>query len=104
VTHAEGQILHHAAHAAEALHALLGVVAARGDEVLDAAVGINLHGAEVGVAVDEAGVLAELLVEGVAEVVRRVGGDEQDRLARLGELDGEGAGGGRLADAALAAG
>jgi hypothetical protein len=58
---------------------------------LYAAVGVDLHGAEVVEAVDESRILAELLVERVREVVRGVGRDEEDRFAVLCELDGEGA-------------
>jgi hypothetical protein len=43
------------------------------------------------------------LVEGIGQVVRGIGADEQDGAADLGQLDGQGARGGRLADAALAA-
>jgi hypothetical protein len=64
---------------------------------------LDLHGREVGEAVDEAGLFAKLLREGVGQVVRRVGRDEEDAAADLGELDGEGARRRRLADAALAA-
>jgi hypothetical protein len=73
------------------------------DDVLDAAAGVDLHSAEVVEAVDQARVLAELLVEGVAEVVGGVGGYQEDRLAMFGHLDGKGARGCSLADASLAA-
>lgn len=59
------------------------------EQVLYAAIGVDFHGAEVLEAVDEARILAELLVEGVGEVVGGVGGDEEDGSAVLCQLDGE---------------
>ena len=44
-----------------------------GPSALDAAIGVDLHGAQVGEAIDEPGLLSELLREGVGQVVRRVG-------------------------------
>ena len=99
----ECEILHHVAHTAQGCHGLLGALPALGQEILDAAVGVDLHGAQVGEAVDQACILAEFLVEGVAEVVCGVGGDEEDGFAVFGELDGERARGCGLADTALAA-
>lgn len=61
------------------------------------------HGVEVGESADEGGELGEALLEGVAEVVRGVGGDDEYRLADPGEEDGEDGAAGGLADAALAA-
>ena len=49
------------------------------------------HGIEVGEPVDQRGVLAELLVECIGEVVCGVGGDEQHALSHLGQLDGDAA-------------
>lgn len=101
-TYSKSKILHHATHAAaHGIHIIL--LALTDQKVLHAAVGINLHGAEVVKAVDEAGLLAEFLRKGIRQVVRGVGRDEQHRAADLGELDGERARGGGLADTALAA-
>lgn len=105
ITHSKGKVLHHTTHATTEL--VQGIVASvgalAGHEVLDAAVGVNLHGAEVVKAVNEAGLLAKLLVKGVRQVVRGVGRDEQHRAAHLGQLDGEGARRCRLAHTTLAA-
>lgn len=100
-TDCKGKILHHAAHAAHV--GGVGGVALAGEQVLYAAVGVDLHGAEVVEALDEARLLAELLAKGVAEVVGGVGRDEQHGAAHLGQLDGQTARRRRLADAALAA-
>jgi hypothetical protein len=75
---AEGHVLEHVAHATETLHGLLCIVAAGRDQVLDGAVGVDLHGGQVLYAGHGSGILAELDAEGVAEVVGWVGGDEQD--------------------------
>lgn len=88
---AKGQILHHAAHATQARHGVLTLLRSACQQVLYTAVGVNFHGTEIVEAVDESRVLAELLVEGIREVVGGVGRDEKNRLAVLCELDGEGA-------------
>lgn len=64
---------------------------------------VYYHGVEVGESADEGGELGEALLEGVAEVVRGVGGDDEHGLADPGEEDGEDGAAGGLADAALAA-
>jgi hypothetical protein len=74
----EGHVLEHVAHTTETLHGLLRIVTASRDQVLDRAVGVDLHGGQVVDAGNRSGILAELDTEGVAEVVGRVGGDEQD--------------------------
>jgi hypothetical protein len=61
------------------------------------------HGVEVGESADECGELGEALLEGVAEVVGGVGGDDEHRLANGGEEDGEDRAARGLPDAALAA-
>jgi len=70
---------------------------------LDAAVWIDLHGAQVVKALDQARILSELLVEGIAQIVCGVGRDEEDGFAVLGQLDGERTRCCRLAYTALAA-
>ena len=60
------------------------------------------HGVEVGESADEGGEFGEALLEGVAEVVCGVGGDDEHGLADGGEEDGEDGATGGLADAALA--
>jgi hypothetical protein len=61
------------------------------------------HGVEVGESADEGRELGEALLEGIAEVVGGVGGDDEHGLAGGGEEDGEDGAAGGLADAALAA-
>lgn len=100
---AESHILEHVADAAQTLHCLLSIVTASRDQVLDGAVGIDLHGCKVVDTRDGSGVLAELDTKGIAEVVGGVGGDEEDGFTGAGHLDGERARGGGLADTALAA-
>ena len=100
-TYRKRQILHHAAHTTHIASTLILALASQ--EVLDAAVGVNLHSAQVGEAIDQTRLLAEFLAEGIAEVVGGVGRDEQDRTADLGQLDSQRARGGRFADTALAA-
>ncbi len=73
------------------------------DHLLYAARRVDLHGAEVVEAVDLGRLLAELLPKGVGEVVRRVGADEQHRLAVLRQLDRQRGRGRRLAHAAFPA-
>ena len=90
-THSESQILHHATETTGGIVTGSSVVRLAGEEVLDAAVRVDLHGGEVVEAVDEAGLLAELLGEGVGQVVGGVGGDEEDGAADAGQLDGQGA-------------
>jgi hypothetical protein len=104
-TNTVGKVLHHLADAAELAElAKVGAgAAAASDDVLDAAAGVDLHCAEIVEAVNQASVLAELLIEGVAEVVGGIGGDEEDGLAVLGHLDGKGARRCSLADASFAA-
>ena len=103
VRYRESQILHHVAHASQRRHGLLGAFAALCQQILDAAVRIDLHGAQVVEAVDLARIFTKLLVEGIAQVVCRVSRDQKDVLAVLGELNGERARRGRLAHTALAA-
>lgn len=87
-TYSKCKILHHASHARIQVITALTLSS---QQVLHTAVGVNLHGAEVFEAVDEARLLAELLGEGIGQVVGWVGADEQDGAAHFGELDGEGA-------------
>jgi hypothetical protein len=61
------------------------------------------HGVEVGESSDECGELGEALLEGVAEVVGGVGGDDENGLTGGGEEDGEDGAARGLPDAALAA-
>lgn len=70
---------------------------------LDARLGVDLHGGEIVETSDLGGLLAELLAKSVGKIVRRVGRNEQHRLAYLGELHGQRAGSGRLAHTTLAA-
>lgn len=65
-----------------------------GQEILDATVGVDLHGTKVGVAINQASLLSELLSKSITQVVRGVGRDEENGFADFGELDGEGARGG----------
>ena len=102
-THTKSQILHHPPHPPCRRHRLLRALPALLQQILNTAIRIDFHGTEISVAFDEAGLLAELLAEGVGQVVGRVGGDEEDGFADAGHLDGEGAGGGGFADAAFAA-
>jgi hypothetical protein len=90
-TYTESQILHHVAHTAQSCHGILSALSAPCQQVLYTAIWINLHGAQVVEPVDQPRILAELLVESIRQVVRRVGRDEEDGFAVLGELDGEGA-------------
>jgi len=103
VTHAESKVLHHVAHATETRHGLLGLLATSIEHISDRAVRINLHGAQVVEAIDQTGVLSELLVEGIGQVVGRIGRDEEDILAVLCELNGQGTRGGGLSDTTLTA-
>lgn len=100
-THAEGKILHHVAHAAETRHGVLSLLTTSIQHVGDRAVGVNLHGAEVVEAINKTGVLSELLVEGIGQVVGRIGRDEENVLAVLCELDGQRAGSCCLSDTTL---
>lgn len=100
-TYRKRQILHHAAHTTHITGAL--VLALAGQQVLNAAVGVDLHSAQVFEAIDQTRLLAELLAEGIAKVVGGVGRDEQDRTADLGQLDSQTARCCRLTDTALAA-
>lgn len=75
---AEGHVLEHVAHTTETLHGLLRIVTTSRDQVLDRAVGVDLHGGEVLYAGHGSGIFTELDPESVAEVVGWVGGDEQD--------------------------
>lgn len=45
------------------------------------------HGVQVSEAANEGGVLGEPLLEGIAEVVGGVGGDDEDRGSNFGEQD-----------------
>lgn len=101
-TYRECQILHHAPHAPHARSRGLSVLSLA-HQLLDAAIWVDLHGAQVGEAIDEPGLLSELLREGVGQVVRRVGGDEQHGAAHSSELNGQRAGCRRLPYAPLAA-
>lgn len=102
-TYSKGKILHHASNSPAHGIQILSVLALASQQVLHAAIGIDLHGAEVVEAVDQAGLLAKLLVEGIGQVVGGVGTDEQDGAAHFGELDGEGARRGGFADTTFAA-
>lgn len=64
---------------------------------------IDLHSAQVGEAINQSGLLTELLAESIAKIMGRVCGNEENGLADTGELDGEGAGSGSLADTTFAA-
>lgn len=103
-THSKSQVLHHAAHSANITHASSALAfALSSEQILNAPVGVNLHGAEVVEPLNQTCVLAELLAEGIAKVVGGIGGYQQDRAADFGELDGKTAGRGGLADTTLAA-
>ena len=65
-------------------------------------VGVDFHDVQIVETVHEHRVPPELLAESVAQIVGRVGGDDEDLVALLSELDGEAAGGSGFADAALA--
>jgi len=101
-TYTEGQILHHAANS-QTRQGIIALAVATSEKFLDAPLWIDLHGAQVGEAINQPRLLAKLLSERIAEVVRRIGGDDQDGLADLGELDGERTRRGRLANTSLAA-
>lgn len=102
-THTKRQILHHPPHAPQPGHRLLRPLAPLLQKVLNTPIRINLHGAQIGKPVDQARLFAEFLAEGIAQVVRGVGGDQQHGFAHARELDGQRAGRGGFADAALAA-
>lgn len=68
------QILHHAPHSAHPTHRLLRPLSPRRKQILNAAIRVNLHRTEVVKPVHQPRILAELLVERVAEVVGRVRG------------------------------
>lgn len=59
------------------------------------------HGVEIGESNDKGRGLSEPLLEGVAEVVSRVGGDDEDGGTNPSEKDREDRATGGLADAAL---
>jgi hypothetical protein len=83
----KGQILHHPPHTT---HIPSGVaISLASHQILDATIGVDFHGAQVVEPVNKPGLLAELLAEGVAKVVGRVGRDEQHGAAHLGQLDGK---------------
>lgn len=101
LSYRKGQVLHHPSHAAHIPHP--GGVTLTGQQILNTTIGINLHGAQILEPIDEARLLAELLAEGVAQVVGWVGRDEQHGAAHLSQLDGETTRRCRLAHTALAA-
>src|SRR5699024_2379450 len=72
-------------------------------QVTGAEVGVDLHRVQIPESVYQRWNFRELLVEGVADVVGRIGGDNEHRVANLGQLDGQGAAAGCLADATLSA-
>lgn len=102
-THTERQILHHTPHATQPGHRLLRPLTAFLQQVLNAPIRIDLHGTQIGEALDQTRLFAKLLTEGIAQVVRGVGGDQQHGFAHARHLDGQRAGGGGFADAAFAA-
>jgi hypothetical protein len=95
----ESQILHHASHSSSWSFALFCLP----HQLLYAAVWVDFHGAEVREAIDETGLLAEFLREGIGQIVCGVGRDEEDRAANFCELYCEGAGGGGLSYATFSA-
>ena len=70
--------------------------------LLHVVVGVNFHGREVVEALDGGRLAADLLAEGIGQVVGRVSTDDEDLLAGLGELDAKAARGGGLTDSTLA--
>jgi hypothetical protein len=74
----------------------LSFVSSATDQVIDAAVGVDFHRAEIGETLDQPGVFAELLTERVTQVVGWIRRDQQDGFPRFGHLDREGAGSRRL--------
>jgi hypothetical protein len=95
--------LHHVAHATKTRHGLLSLLAASIEHISDRTVRVNLHSAQIVETIDQTGVLSELLVEGIGQVVGRIGRDEEDVLAVLCELDGQRTRSGCLSDTTLAA-
>lgn len=85
-TYAESKILHHISHA-HSTHILLAVPVRQ--KILDAAIGIDLHSAQVVISVNETSLLSEFLSEGIAQVVSGIGGDQEHGFAGFGKLDGE---------------
>lgn len=92
-THAECQVLHHITHS-HSSHGVFPLAISVSQKILDAPVGIDLHGAKVVIAVNETSFFSKFLTKSIAQVVRGVGRDQQDRFAGFGELDGQRAGGG----------
>ena len=88
-TYAKRHVLHDTAHTTQSRHRLLGLIPALLQQVLNAAIRIDLHGAQIGVPVYQPRLFAKLLAEGVGQVVGRIGADQQYRFANLGHLDRE---------------
>jgi hypothetical protein len=88
-TYTEREVLHHISNPPKLAHGFVRAIASRSNEILNTPVRVNLHGTEVVEPVYEPRILAELLIEGIAEIVGRVGGDEEHRFAVFGELYGE---------------
>lgn len=60
------------------------------------------HGVEIGEAINQGGCLGESLLKGIAEIVSRVGGDNQNRGSDTGEKNGEDGAAGGFPDTAFA--
>ena len=71
-TYAERKILHHVSHA-QSCHGIFALTISGSEQILDASIGVDLHRAQVRVAIDQAGLLSELLTESVAQVVCGIG-------------------------------
>lgn len=99
-TYGKSQILHHSTNASGCILVLIRLSS---QQILNRSIWINLHSAQVGIPIDKPSLLAELLVEGIGEVVCWVSGDEEDGAAHFGELYGERAGSGGLSDSSLTA-
>lgn len=93
------EVLHHGRHGAATAALGIGLF----NHLLDAAGGVDLHGAKVVESIDFSGLLAKLLPKCIAEIVRRIRADQEDALADLGHLHGQGARRRGLAHTTLAA-
>lgn len=80
----ESQILHHSTKRVSSTASLTTL-----QQLLNASSGIDFHSREILKTIDFASFLSELLVEGIAEVVCGISGDEEDAFANFRELDGE---------------
>jgi len=89
--YAECQILHHTPHPAHLPHGIIRLLASTRNQILYTPIRIDFHRAQVVKPLHQPRILSELLIECVAEVVCRVGGDKQDGFAGFCHLDGEGA-------------